>query len=62
MSSSLQAAAAPPWYRQRWPWLLISGPAVAVIGCAVTIWLAYQTPDPPAHDRVIRNATEKARP
>ena len=51
-----------PWWKQRWPWLLISGPAVAMIGCAVTIWLAYQTPDPPAHDRVGHNATEKATP
>ena len=51
-----------PRWKQRWPWLLISGPAVAMIGCAVTIWLAYKTPDPPAHDRVGNNATEKAKP
>jgi len=30
-----------PWWKQMWPWLLISGPAIAVIGCAITIWLAY---------------------
>jgi len=30
-----------PWWKQLWPWLLISGPAIAVIGCAITIWLAY---------------------
>ena len=29
-----------PWWKQLWPWLLISGPAVAIIGCAITIWLA----------------------
>ena len=29
-----------PWWKQLWPWLLISGPAIAVIGCAITIWLA----------------------
>jgi hypothetical protein len=29
-----------PWWKQLWPWLLISGPAVAMIGCAITIWLA----------------------
>ena len=51
-----------PWCKQRWPWLLISGPAVAMIGCAVTIWLAYKTRDPPVHDRVGNNATEKAKP
>ena len=31
---------APPWYRQRWPWLLTVPPAAAVIGCAITITLA----------------------
>jgi hypothetical protein len=29
-----------PWWRQLWPWLLISGPFIAMIGCAITIWLA----------------------
>ena len=29
-----------PWWKQLWPWLLISGPLVAMIGCAITIWLA----------------------
>jgi hypothetical protein len=28
------------WWKQLWPWLLISGPAVAIIGCSITIWLA----------------------
>jgi len=45
MSSSLQAAEAPPWYRQRWPWLLITPPAVAVIGCIATITLAIRSND-----------------
>jgi hypothetical protein len=30
-----------PWWKQLWPWLLISGPAVAALGCAITIWLAF---------------------
>ena len=29
-----------PWWKQMWPWLLISGPAVAMIGCIITIYLA----------------------
>jgi len=29
-----------PWWKQLWPWLLISGPAIAMIGCIITIWLA----------------------
>ncbi|MFC4299167.1 MAG: hypothetical protein WBF84_14020 [Castellaniella sp.] len=32
-----------PWWRHRWPWLLILGPAVAVVGCVITIVLAFQS-------------------
>ncbi|MFT0533480.1 hypothetical protein ACMHYJ_11740 [Castellaniella hirudinis] len=32
-----------PWWRHRWPWLLLLGPAVAVVGCAITIFLAFQS-------------------
>jgi len=31
-----------PWWRQRWPWLLMVGPAAAIVGCAITIVLAFQ--------------------
>ena len=31
-----------PWWRQRWPWLLMAGPAAAVVGCVITIVLAVQ--------------------
>ncbi|MDY0309667.1 MAG: hypothetical protein RBR29_07750 [Castellaniella sp.] len=31
-----------PWWRHRWPWLLALGPAVAVVGCVITIVLAFQ--------------------
>ena len=34
-----------PWYRQRWPWLLISGPAVVLVAGAVTTWIAFATAD-----------------
>ena len=30
----------PPWYRQRWPWLLMLMPALAVVGGFITLWLA----------------------
>ena len=44
-----------PWYKQLWPWLLISGPAIAVIGCAITIWLAYNLhADVSLHDGVVK--------
>jgi len=35
----------PPWYRQRWPWLLMAGPGIVVIASFVTLWLAATTDD-----------------
>lgn len=29
-----------PWYRQLWPWLLMTMPATAIVGGAITFWLA----------------------
>ncbi len=44
-----------PWYKQLWPWLLISGPAVAMIGCIVTIYLAFNLyVDKPLRDGVVK--------
>jgi hypothetical protein len=34
-----------PWYRQRWPWLLMLPPLAAVIGGAVTLVLAVRSND-----------------
>ena len=34
-----------PWYRQMWPWLLISGPAAVVLAGAATIWIAFASAD-----------------
>jgi hypothetical protein len=34
-----------PWYRQRWPWLLIAGPATVVVAAIYTAWLAASTDD-----------------
>ncbi|TCS39418.1 hypothetical protein EDC30_101374 [Paucimonas lemoignei] len=34
-----------PWYKHKWPWLLMLGPGVVVVGGAFTIWLAVKTPD-----------------
>ena len=39
--------AATPWYRQRWPWILIALPASAVIGGVITAVLAVRTFDGP---------------
>jgi hypothetical protein len=44
-----------PWWKQLWPWLLISGPAAAMIGCAITIWLAVNLyADKPLRDGVVK--------
>ena len=32
-----------PWYRQLWPWLLMSMPATAIVAGAITLWLALST-------------------
>jgi hypothetical protein len=44
-SSSLAAAAGTPWYRQRWPWLLMLGPILVVIAGVYTTYLAFQHED-----------------
>lgn len=36
-----------PWWREPWPWLLMSGPAAAMVACGVTIWLASANADRP---------------
>jgi len=36
---------AKPWYRDRWPWLLIAGPAIVVVAGLATAWLAWSTDD-----------------
>jgi hypothetical protein len=36
---------AKPWYREPWPWFLISLPAAAVIAGLATAWLAVQSAD-----------------
>lgn len=44
-----------PWFKQLWPWLLISGPAVAAIGCVITIYLAVTLyADKPVRDGVVK--------
>ncbi|KFI08361.1 FixH family protein [Massilia sp. BSC265] len=40
---SLQPAA--PWYRHRWPWFLMIGPVLVLVGGVVMIWLATSRPD-----------------
>jgi hypothetical protein len=34
------------WYREPWPWILMSGPAAAVVGSLVSAYLAVKGADP----------------
>jgi len=45
MRDPAAAAQALPWYREPWPWFLITLPAIAIIGCAITLWLALRSND-----------------
>lgn len=44
----------PPWYKQFWPWFLISLPAAAVVACAFTIYLAATHKDALVTDQYYR--------
>jgi hypothetical protein len=35
-----------PWYREPWPWILMSGPLAAVVGGLATAWIAVTHQDP----------------
>ncbi|MGE5336791.1 MAG: FixH family protein [Gemmatimonadota bacterium] len=45
MTSRTTNVRALPWYREPWPWVLISLPGIAVIGCSITVWLAVRSAD-----------------
>ncbi|MDN5842044.1 MAG: hypothetical protein L0H54_01160 [Alcaligenaceae bacterium] len=52
-----------PWWREPWPWLLMLGPAVAVVGCVVTIVLAFQSyGDQAIQDGGVKNGLHVSRP
>jgi hypothetical protein len=34
-----------PWYRHRWPWILMSGPGAVLIAGAATMWIAFASAD-----------------
>jgi hypothetical protein len=36
---------AEPWWKQRWPWLLMLGPAIVAVAGIYTGWLAVSRPD-----------------
>lgn len=34
-----------PWYKERWPWFLMAGPAVVIVAGFITLWLAVDSND-----------------
>ena len=34
-----------PWYKHRWPWILMAGPAVVIVAGFITAWLAIESND-----------------
>lgn len=36
-----------PWYKEPWPWLLMAGPAIVIVACIYTIYLAFNHFDEP---------------
>ena len=46
-----------PWYREPWPWFLMSLPAVAVIAGITTVWLAVRSSDGLVVGAEVKNTT-----
>ena len=44
-----------PWYRQLWPWMLMIPPAAAMIGGAITLYLALSRPHELVRDDCYRD-------
>lgn len=43
--NTLSPHANKPWYREPWPWFLMSLPATAVVAGVATVWIAVQSAD-----------------
>ena len=43
--NTLSVPTSKPWYREPWPWFLMSLPTTAVIAGLTTVWIAYQSAD-----------------
>lgn len=45
LASSFRAEAIRPWYRERWPWLLMAGPVAVVLASLASAWVAAGSDD-----------------
>jgi hypothetical protein len=48
------------WHRNPWVWLVIAIPAMTVLGCMLTIYLAITNPDYLVRDAVAESATPES--
>jgi hypothetical protein len=46
ISANGPRSAPAPWYKHRWPWLLMAGPGIVAIAASYTGWLAFTRQDP----------------
>jgi len=44
-AEAVQAIAPQRWYREPWPWILMSGPAIVVVAGVITTWIAFASAD-----------------
>lgn len=47
-----------PWYRQRWPWLLMLGPFIVIVASAVTAYMAVKSSDGLVEDDYYKQGLE----
>ena len=53
--NTLSVESVRPWYKEPWPWILMAGPFVAILGCSVTIYFAVtQFADQPITEGVVK--------
>jgi hypothetical protein len=45
MEGSIVNRNSTPWYREPWPWILMSGPFFVVVAALVSAWIAVKTSD-----------------
>ena len=45
MTVSISHATVTPWWKQRWPWLLMAGPAIVIVAGIYTGYLAFTRQD-----------------
>ena len=44
-TSNVIPTQAVPWYKHRWPWLLMAGPAIVVVAGFITMWISFSGAD-----------------